>query len=105
MRVSPTAGRSIVVFAPISTSWDFVVCAVARRHEAKPVAADDGAILHDHAVAEDRAISDRHAGMKHAIVSNARTRTDHAVSMHDHSGTDLRGIAEDDKRSEADPGA
>ena len=61
MRVSPTAGRSIVVLAPISTSSsmttladlrDLVVRAVGSRAKPNPSLPMTAAVLQDHAVAE-----------------------------------------------------
>ena len=58
IRVSPTAGRSMVVLAPISTSSsittdadlrNLVVRAVGPAGEAEAVAADHRAVLHDDA--------------------------------------------------------
>ena len=70
IRVSPTAGRSIVVFAPISTSSsidhaadlrNLVVRAVGPLREAEAVAADDRAVLDDDAIADPHALANRHA--------------------------------------------
>ena len=64
IRVSPTAGRSIVVFAPISTSSSMTTSAMLRNlqvravrlaDEAEAVAADDGAVLQDDAMADAHA--------------------------------------------------
>ena len=61
IRVSPTAGRSIVVFAPISTSSSMTTSALLRDLQVRPVglgdeaeafAANDRTVLHDDPIAE-----------------------------------------------------
>ena len=80
IRVSPTAGRSIVVFAPISTSSsiddvgvlrDLEMRAVRLADEAEPVAADHRAVLQDHAMADRDALANRHVRVHDAVVADA----------------------------------
>jgi hypothetical protein len=61
IRVSPTAGRSTVALAPISTSSstttrpdlrNLFVRAIRPPRETVAITADDGAVLHDDAPAE-----------------------------------------------------
>ena len=109
IRVSPTAGRSIVVFAPISTSSsidhaadlrDLVVRAVGRPREPEPVAADDGAVLDDDAVADPHALANRDARVDHAVVADLRLAADGHVRMHDRPRPDPRAVADDGKRAD-----
>ena len=85
MRVSPTAGRSIVEFAPISTSSsidhaadlrDLLVGAVAALREPEAVAADHDAVLQDDAVADAHALADRDVGVDDAVVADLRKASD-----------------------------
>ena len=109
IRVSPTAGRSMVVLAPISTSSsmttradlrDLVVGAVGAAGEAEAVAADHGAVLHDDAMADADALADRHPGVNHAVVADRRLPADADVRMDDRARADVRAVADHRERSD-----
>ena len=109
IRVSPTAGRSTVVFAPSSTSSsmttvadlrNLLVRAVAATDEAVAVAADDDAILQDDAIAERDALADRHVRMDDAVGADARAGADGDVGIDNRAVADGRAFANGDKRTD-----
>ena len=89
MRVSPTAARSMVVLAPISTSSSMTTvptCGIlswrpsASAREAEAVAADHGAVLHDHAIADHDALADRHVRVQQAVGADDGAGADRDVA-------------------------
>ena len=73
----------MAVRAPISTSSsmhhdahlrDLLVAAVVVAGEAEAVAADHGAVLHHHAVAEPAALADLHPGVQDAVLADGDVR-------------------------------
>ena len=97
MRVSPTAGRSTVVFAPkLHVVFDhhrghlrnLLVRAVTAADEPVAVAADHHAVLQHHAIADRHALADGDVGMHDAVGTNARAGADGDIGKHD--GADRR---------------
>ena len=92
MRVSPTAGRSTVVFAPSyivlddddGNLRDFFVRAITTTHEAIAIAANDHAVLQNHAIPDGAALANGDVQMDRAIAAhrgacNSRVRIDHCA--------------------------
>ena len=114
IRVSPTAGRSIVELAPISTSSSMTTSAVLRDlqmravgllREPEAVAADHGAVVQDDAVADDHALADRDVRVDDAVVADPGAGADDDVGIDDGAGADGRAGADRDERPDRDVGA
>jgi len=62
---------------------DLVVSAVWFCRKTKSVAANDGAVLHNHPIANLHALADRDVRVDDAVVANLRARTNGHVRMHE----------------------
>ena len=71
---------------------DLLVGAVAAMREAEAVAADDGAVLQDDAVADTNTLADRDVGVDDAVVANLRKASDRHVRVHDGACADPRAL-------------
>ena len=114
IRVSPTAGRSIVVFAPISTSSSMTtppICGIlwwvpsGRRAKPKPSLPIDGAVLQHDAVADADALADRDARRAARSRRRRRVPADCDVRMHDRARADARAVADRRERTDRHVGA
>ena len=67
--------------------------------EPEPVAADDGAVEHDNAIAELHALANRYVSMEDAVVADNRAGTDYRVRIDDRPGANSGAFADHGKRS------
>ena len=111
IRVSPTAGRSTVVFAPSSTSSsmttvgdlrDLLVRAVAAADKAVAVATDDNAVLQDDAIAERDALADRRRSNESRSRRRFAHRADRDIRKDDGAVANRRARPDRDKRADGD---
>ena len=85
---------------------NLLVRAVRPPGEAEAVAADHGAVLHDHAVADHHVLADRHVGVDARSPRQSSRRRRSTTCGADHRArADARARADDDERRDRDVGA
>jgi len=87
---------------------DFIKSAVPGRCEAKPVTADNRAILNDHAVSDPAAFAHDHVGVKHHFIPETNARIQNDMRIKGNPRADPAIVADDgigaDTRTRADFG-
>ncbi len=79
---------------------NLVVGAVGPLREAEPVAADDGAVLDDDAIADPHPLANRDARVEDAVVANLRLPADHDVRIDDGARADSCAFADHRERTD-----